>query len=348
MPPRARSKAEHAPAGLEPTGKERVFSGMRPTGRLHLGNYLGALQKWVELQDEYDCIFSVADLHALTTAFDHPADLHGDGLEMVADWIGAGVDPERSVIFRQSAVPEHSELALLLGMVTPTSWLERVPTYKGQITELGDQIDTFGFFGYPVLQTADIVLYRARRVPVGQDQLPHLELAREIVRRFNHLFGNGKPIFPEPEPILTEAPLLLGTDNRKMSKSYGNTIEPAADPDEIRAKVNRMITDPQKIRRDDPGRPEVCTVFQWERFFGVSAVRIDEIARTCRTGELGCVAHKTELAERLIEYLGPFRERRRAAAADPGELERILARGAEKARDMAVPVLDDARRAIGL
>ena len=212
--------------------RERVFSGMRPTGRLHIGHWFGALQNWVALQDTYDCIYCVVDLHALTTGYQDVSQIHRDGIEMLADWIGAGVDPERSIVFRQSQVPEHSELALLLGMVTPKSWLERVPTYKGQIAELGEEIDTFGFFGYPVLQTADIILYHATKVPVGQDQLPHLELAREIVRRFNHLYGGtdakgegGEGIFPEPEAVLTEAPVLLGIDNRKMSKSYGNAIE---------------------------------------------------------------------------------------------------------------------------
>jgi tryptophanyl-tRNA synthetase len=328
---------------------------MRPTGRLHIGHWFGALQNWVRLQEDYECIYSVVDLHALTTGFDDVSRIHQDGIEMVADWIGAGVDPERSVIFRQSQVPEHAELALLLGMITPKSWLERVPTYKGQIAELGEQIDTYGFFGYPLLQTADIILYHATKVPVGQDQLPHLELAREVVRRFNHLYPgrgstaeSGEGVFPEPQALLTEAPILLGIDNRKMSKSYGNAIELGADPDTIRDMVGRMITDPQKVRRGDPGRPEICNVFSYEKLFDTPADRVAEIDRTCRTGDLGCREHKDEIAARIVEYLRPFRERREQALSDPAELERILVRGAERAREIAVPNMESAKEAMGL
>jgi tryptophanyl-tRNA synthetase len=338
-------------AGTEapPRTRERVFSGMRPTGRLHIGHWFGALQNWVALQADYDCIYSVVDLHALTTGFQDVSRIHQDGIEMLADWIGAGVDPERSIVFRQSQVPEHSELALLLGMVTPKSWLERVPTYKGQIAELGEEIDTFGFFGYPVLQTADIILYHATKVPVGQDQLPHLELAREIVRRFNHIYGDGDgEVFPEPQAVLTEAPVLLGIDNRKMSKSYSNAIELGSDADTIRDMVGRMITDPEKIRKGDPGRPEICNVFSYEKLFGTPAERVEEIDRTCRSGELGCREHKDDLAERIVEYLRPFRERRAEALADRGELERMLADGGERARAIAVPIMESAREAMGL
>jgi tryptophanyl-tRNA synthetase len=332
-------------APVSAPARERVFSGMRPTGRLHIGHWFGALSNWVSLQDSYDCIYCVVDLHALTTGFEDVSKIHEDGIEMLADWIGAGVDPERSIVFRQSQVPEHAELMLLLGMITPKSWLERVPTYKGQIAELGEQIDTFGFFGYPVLQTADIVLYHATRVPVGQDQLPHLELAREIVRRFNHLYGE---VFPEPQAVLTEAPVLLGIDNRKMSKSYGNAIELGSDPDTIRSMVGRMITDPQKIRKGDPGRPEICNVFSYEKLFDTPADRVAEIDRTCRSGELGCREHKDEIAERIVEYLRPFRERREEALADRGELEGLLERGADRAREIAVPILLAAKEAMGL
>jgi tryptophanyl-tRNA synthetase len=329
--------------------RERVFSGMRPTGRLHIGHWFGALQNWVKLQDSFDCIYCVVDLHALTTGFADVSRIHEDGIEMLADWIGAGVDPDRSIIFRQSQVPEHAELALLLGMVTPKSWLERVPTYKGQIAELGEEIDTYGFLGYPLLQTADIILYHATKVPVGKDQLPHLELAREIVRRFNHLYGGEKgEVFPEPQPVLTEAPVLLGIDNRKMSKSYGNAIELGADPDTVRAMVGRMITDPQKVRKGDPGRPEICNVFSYDQLFETPRERVVEIDRTCRSGELGCVEHKQEISERIIEYLRPFRERREEALADRAELERILERGAERARAIAVDVMDGTRAAMGL
>jgi tryptophanyl-tRNA synthetase len=341
-------------APVSAPARERVFSGMRPTGRLHIGHWFGALNNWVSMQDAYDCVFCVVDLHALTTGFDDVSKIHEDGIEMLADWIGAGVDPERSIVFRQSQVPEHAELALLLGMITPKSWLERVPTYKGQIAELGEQIDTFGFFGYPVLQTADIALYHATRVPVGQDQLPHLELAREIVRRFNHLYGGGRTegggeeVFPEPQAVLTEAPVLLGIDNRKMSKSYGNAIELGSEPDKIRDMVGRMITDPLKIRRGDPGRPEICNVFSYDKLFGTPADRVAEIDRTCRTGELGCREHKDEISERIVEYLRPFRERRGEALADRGELERLLERGAERAREIAMPNLQKAKEAMGL
>jgi tryptophanyl-tRNA synthetase len=332
--------------------RERVFSGMRPTGRLHIGHWFGALQNWVALQETYDCIYCVVDLHALTTGFEDVSRIHEDGVEMLADWVGAGVDPQRSIVFRQSQVPEHSELALLLGMVTPKSWLERVPTYKGQIAELGDEIDTYGFFGYPLLQTADIILYHATKVPVGQDQLPHLELAREVVRRFNHLYrGNtasGEDVFPEPQAVLTEAPVLLGIDNRKMSKSYNNAIELGADPDTIRDMVGRMITDPQKIKRGDPARPEICNVFSYEKLFDAPAMRVAEIDRTCRSGELGCVEHKQEISERIVEYLRPFRERREEALAERGELERLLERGAERAREIAVPIIERAKAAMGL
>jgi tryptophanyl-tRNA synthetase len=337
-----------ATASAPERARERVFSGMRPTGRLHIGHWFGALQNWVRLQEEYECIYCVVDLHALTTGYQDVSQIHQDGLEMLADWIGAGVDPERSIIFRQSQIAEHSELALLLGMVTPKSWLERVPTYKGQIAELGEEIDTYGFFGYPLLQTADIILYHATKVPVGQDQLPHLELAREVVRRFNHLFGKGADVFPEPDAVLTEAPILLGIDNRKMSKSYGNAIELGAEPETIQAMVGRMITDPLKQRRGDPGRPEICNVFSYERLFGTPADRVAEIDRTCRTGELGCREHKDEITERIVEYLRPFRERRAEALRDPGELERILDRGAERAREIAAPIMQDAKEAMGL
>ena len=331
-----------------PAPRERVFSGMRPTGQLHIGHLFGALGNWVRLQEDYECIYCVVDLHALTTAYEDVGDIRSNAREMVADWIAVGVDPERSIVFRQSEVHEHAELLALLGMVTPLSWLERVPTYKGQIAELGEAIDTYGFLGYPLLQTADIILYHATRVPVGQDQLPHLELAREIVRRFNHLYGGDEDVFPEPKAVLTEAPTLLGIDNRKMSKSYGNAIELGAGPDTIREMVGKMITDPLKVRRNDPGRPEVCNVFSYDKLFETPRERIEEIDRTCRSGELGCVDHKVEIAERIVEYLRPFRERREQALADPGELERILTQGTERAKEIAEPIMQQTREAMGL
>lgn len=325
--------------------RERVFSGMRPTGQLHVGHLLGALGNWVALQEHYECIYSVVDLHALTTGYEDPAEIRRNSREMVADWLAVGVDPERSIVFRQSEVHEHAELALLLGMVTPLSWLERVPTYKGQIAELGEAIETYGFLGYPLLQTADIILYRATRVPVGQDQLPHLELAREVVRRMNHLYGE---LFPEPQALLAEFPLVLGVDNRKMSKSYGNAVTLASSDEEIDRLVMSMITDPQRVRRSDPGRPEVCTVFAWHRAFGAPQEEIDAIYEGCTTARLGCVEDKRNLAERVKRAIAPIRERREALLADPGRIDEILADGAERARAIAAPVLAEVKEAMGL
>ena len=235
---------------------ERVFSGMRPTGQLHIGHLVGALGNWVRLQDDYDCIYCVVDLHALTTSYEDVEDLRRNAREMVADWVAVGVDPERSIVFRQSDVHEHAELLALLGMATPLSWLERVPTYKGQIAELGEAIETYGFLGYPLLQTADIILYKATKVPVGQDQLPHLELAREVVRRMNHLYG---PVFPEPQALLAEFPLVLGPDNRKMSKSYGNALTLGMGDEEIDRMVMSMITDPSACGATSPAARRSAT-----------------------------------------------------------------------------------------
>lgn len=327
------------------TTRPRVFSGMRPTGELHIGHLFGALGNWVRLQEEADCIYCVVDLHALTTGYEDVRGIHRNGLLMLADWLAVGVDPERSVVFRQSDVPEHAELAMLLGMITPLPWLERVPTFKGQIDELGEHLNTIGFLGYPLLQTADIILYKATEVPVGQDQLPHIELAREVVRRFNHLYG---PVFPEPKARLAEAPLVLGVDNRKMSKSYGNAITLGSDDEEIDRLVRGMITDPQRVRRTDPGRPEVCTVFAYHRLFGTPQDRIDAIYEGCTSATLGCVDDKRDLAQRVKEVIGPIRERRQRLLADPDRLERILAEGAERARAIARPVLAEAKEAMGL
>jgi len=284
---------------------------MRPTGRLHLGHLLGALPNWVRLQDDYQCFYCVADLHALTTRFDNVKSMKRDGVEMVADWIAAGIDPDRSVIFRQSEVKEHSELALLLGMLVPVSWLTRVPSYKEMVGELGERVATFGFLGYPVLQTADIILYKAARVPVGEDQLSHLELAREITRRFNSLYGD---VFPEPKAILTETPRLVGLDGRKMSKSYGNTIDMAEEPGVVREKVMSMFTDPARKRLKDPGHPDRCNVFSYHGYFDAPRAELDEIARSCREANIGC----TECKERLGTHPGPPRSHPGEAAAAAG------------------------------
>lgn len=330
----------------DPTARPRVFSGMRPTGELHIGHLFGALANWIRLQDEADCIFCVVDLHAITTKYEDVGSVYDDGLLMLADWMAVGVDPSRSIVFRQSDVPGHAQLHLMLSMVTPLSWLERVPTFKGQIEELGEHLNTYGFLGYPLLQTADIILYRATQVPVGQDQLPHLELAREVVRRFNHMYD--RHVFPEPQARLTETPLILGTDNRKMSKSYGNSITLGASDDTIDTMVRGMVTDPQRVRRTDPGRPEVCNVFSYHKLFDAPPDEIAEIDRGCRAATLGCVECKQMLAARVKARIGPIRERREALLADPAGLEATLAEGAEKARAVAGPVLADASAAMGL
>ncbi len=318
---------------------------MRPTGRLHLGHLLGALPNWVRLQDEYECFYCVADLHALTTRFDNVESMQRDGIEMVADWIAAGIDPERSVVFRQSDVKEHSELALLLGMLVPISWLTRVPSYKELVGELGDRIATYGFLGYPVLQTADIILYKASRVPVGEDQLSHLELAREIPRRFNGLYGE---VFPEPQAILTETPRLAGLDGRKMSKSYGNTIDIAEDPESVRKKVMSMFTDPARQRLKDPGHPDRCNVFAYHGFFEAPREELDEIDTACRRAAIGCTDCKQRLAARIEARLAPIRERRQQLLDEPGRIEEILAAGRGKAQEVAKTVLEEACRAIGI
>lgn len=330
----------------DPPPRERVFSGMRPTGALHIGHLFGALTNWADLQQRYDCVYCVVDLHALTTGYEAVADIHRNGIEMVADWIACGIDPDRSILFRQSDVAQHSELAVMLGMITPLSWLERVPTYKSQMEELGaDVLNTFGFLGYPLLQTADIVLYKATRVPVGQDQLPHLELAREVVRRFNHLFG---PVFPEPQALLTETPLILGADNRKMSKSYGNTISLGMGDDEIGRLVGSMITDPQRVRRTDPGRPEICNVFSYHKLFRAPVEEIAAIDAGCRSAALGCVDCKGQLAARVRETIAPIREKRTGLLEEPDRLETVLDDGARRARAIATDVLREATDAMGL
>jgi tryptophanyl-tRNA synthetase len=318
---------------------------MRPTGRLHIGHLLGALPNWIRLQDDYQCFYCIADLHALTTRFDNVESMKRDGIEMVADWIAAGIDPERSVVFRQSEVKEHSELALLLGMLVPVSWLTRVPSYKEMVGELGERIATFGFLGYPVLQTADIILYKASRVPVGEDQLSHLELAREITRRFNGLYGE---VFPEPKAILTETPRLAGLDGRKMSKSYGNTIDMAEEPDEVRRKVMSMFTDPARQRLKDPGHPDECNVYAYHGFFDAPDSELSEIAQACRQAAIGCTECKERLAARILSRLDPIREKRRRLLDEPGRLEAILADGRERAQKVATSVLGEACAAIGL
>ena len=328
-----------------PPARARVFSGMRPTGELHIGHLFGALGNWVRMQEEAECIYCVVDLHALTTGYEDVQGIRRNGQLMVADWLAVGIDPERSIMFRQSDVSEHAELATMLGMITPLSWLERVPSYKGQLQELGESIDTFGFLGYPLLQTADIILYKATEVPVGQDQLPHLELAREIVRRFNNLYGT---VFPEPKARLAEVPLIMGVDNRKMSKSYGNAITIGATDEEIDRLVGSMVTDPQRIRKTDPGRPEVCNVWSYHKLFDTPQPELDAIYIGCTTAQLGCVQDKRALAETIKTAIRPIRARRAGFLEDPDRIDEILADGARRARAIAAPVLAEAKAAMGL
>jgi tryptophanyl-tRNA synthetase len=322
------------------------MAGMRPTGSVHLGHLVGVLTQWANYSETADAFFEIADLHAYTTEFDDPSKIRGARDEMVAAWLAAGVDPAKSTIFLQSGVPEISELQTLLAMITPVSWLERVPTYKGQIDALGQKIATYGFLGYPLLQLCDIASFRGEYVPVGRDQVAHLELGREIVRRFNHLYGDGESILIEPKPTLSEFPEVPGTDGRKMSKSYDNAIFIADDEETTTRKVRGMVTDPQKIRRGDPGRPEICPLFALWHF--VNPRKVDGVAAECRSGALGCVQDKTDFAEQLNAYLRPVRERYAIYRNDPGLVERIVADGTMRAREISSSVLADVKRAMRL
>ena len=324
--------------------KPRVMSGMRPTGGLHLGHLVGVLTQWANYSDTTDAYFEIADLHAYTTGFADPQLIRDARIEMVAVWLAAGVDPRKSTIFLQSGIQQISELHTLLAMITPVSWLERVPTYKGQIEALGQDIATYGFLGYPLLQLCDIAIVRGERVPVGRDQVAHLELGREVVRRFNHLYGDGEEILVEPQPTLSEFPEVRGTDGRKMSKSYDNAILISDDEETTVKRVRSMVTDPLKLRRGDPGRPEECPVFSLWKF--VNPLKLDGIAAECRSGALGCVADKSDFSEQLNSYLRPVRERYRAYMQDPGEVERIIADGTARTRDTAAEVLRDVKRAM--
>ncbi len=325
--------------------KGRILSGMRPTaGRLHLGNYHGALENWVRLQDEYECFFMIADWHALSTMYQDTARLRENVRELAIDYLSAGLDPEKCVIFVQSHVKEHAELHLLFSMLVPLGWLERVPTYKEQLRELEErEIATYGFLGYPVLQAADITIYKADLVPVGKDQESHIELTREIVRRFNALYG---PVFPEPQALFTEARALPGIDGRKMSKSYENFIAMAAGEDEIRQRVQAMVTDPARIRKSDPGHPEVCTVYAFHRVYSPEGLL--EIEEACRGGRVGCVECKRSLAARLAAALAPIRARRAEWEASPRLVDEVLAAGAERARAVARATMEEVRAAIGI
>ncbi len=322
--------------------RKRVFSGTRPTGRQHIGNYLGALQNYVELQEEYDCIYCIVDIHALTTLEDTDK-LQENIYEMMLDWLAVGLDPQRSILFIQSHVPEVMELYTLLSMVTPLNWLLRVPTFKEK-ARLQPHNVNYGLVGYPVLMTADIVLYKAEVVPVGEDQLPHLELAREIARRFNSLFGH---VFPEPQAKLTPFPLVLGLDGvQKMSKSYNNDIEMAATPQQILERVMTAVTDPARRYRSDSGHPEVCNVFQLQQSF--NPLRAEEISTACRSANIGCVDCKELLAQGISSALEPFREKRGALAAKPHYIEEALSNGAGRAEAIARETLGEVKEKMGL
>jgi len=323
--------------------KQRVLSGMRPTGKLHLGNMVGALDNWKRLQEEYECFFFAADWHALTTEYAHTEIIQENIRDMVIDWLSVGLSPEKSVLFIQSKIKEHAELHLLLSMITPLPWLERVPSYKEQQQELANRdLSTYGFLGYPLLQTADIIIYKAHKVPVGIDQVPHVELSREIARRFNFFYGE---VFPVPEPMLTEIPKLLGIDGRKMSKSYDNAIYLSDPPGEMRRKVSLMFTDPNRIRRSDPGNPDICNVFAFHKVYSSPEI-VERVNVDCRRAVLGCVEDKKHLGEILVAHLAPIHERRARYLQNPHLMEEILEAGCQKARKIAAQTMVEVRAAM--
>ena len=319
---------------------------MRPTGKLHLGHLVGALNNWASLQDRYDCFYFVADWHALTSDYADTSEIIGNACDMAADWIAAGLDPDRSTLFVQSLVPEHAELFLLLSMTVPIPWLERVPTYKEQMDQLSEKdLSTLGFLAYPLLQTADIIMYNAEYVPVGEDQVPHLELSREIVRRFQKFYGE---LFVEPKPLLTTFPRLPGLDNRKMSKSYGNTINLSDDPETVRKKVMQMYTDPKRVRADIPGTVEGNPVFMYHDAFNPDTAEVEDLKARYRAGKVGDVEVKTKLAKALNAHLDPMRGRRAELLADPSTLRDILHEGSRKARAVAQNTMERVRSAVKL
>ena len=319
-----------------------IFSGMRPTGKLHIGNYFGALTNWVNLQKEYKCYYGVVDWHALTTGYENTSLMKENIIEMVIDWLSAGIDPDKSTLLIQSHVPEHAELHLLLSMITPLAWLERNPVLKEQVRDLDLKENMgYGLLGYPVLMAADILIYKSSTVPVGEDQSPHVELAREIGRRFNHLY---KRVFPIPELKLSHTPRIPGIDGRKMSKSLKNDISLSDVPEDIKSKVTSMITDPEKIRLSDPGHPEVCVVFKYHGIF--NREKLPDIESDCRKAQLGCVACKKALAEVLIQYFQGFREKRKYFEKNPQLVWDTLIKGSEKARKVAAKTLNEVRKAM--
>ena len=328
------------------SNKERVLSGMQSSGRVHLGNLVGALQNWVRLQDTYDCYYFVADWHALTTGYANPELMRESVNDLVINFLAAGLDPDKCTIFIQSRILEHAELHLLLSMITPLGWLERVPTYKEKQQELRDRdLSTYGFLGYPLLQTADIIIYRAKHVPVGVDQVPHLEISREIARRFNGLYN--REIFPEPEALLTAFPKVPGVDGRKMSKSYCNAIYLSDSPKEVEQKIRTMTTDPARIKRTDIGNPELSPVFQLHKVFS-SKEEQDEVAVGCRTAGIGCIDCKKVLIKNVFEVLGPIWTRREELTNNPERLRQIIEAGTEKARKVTQETMALVRDVMGL
>jgi tryptophanyl-tRNA synthetase len=330
--------------------KPRVLSGMRATGKLHLGNFVGALDNWVRLQDDYECYFFVADWHALTTDYADTSAIKQNSVEVLMDWLAAGLDPERSIMFIQSHVPQHAELHLLLSMIAPLGWLERVPTYKEQRENIRDKdLGTYGFLGYPVLQSADILIYKADYVPVGEDQAPHIELTREIARRFNVIYGRGgrRNVFPEPQTLLTPSPKLPGTDGRKMSKSYDNVILMSDPEPVVRQKLKTMVTDPARVRRSDPGNPHVCPVYSLHKIFSEQE-KITEVELGCTTAGIGCIECKGWAADALVGTLAPMQERRRKYEEKPRLAWNILEAGSERARKASEATMKDVRAAMGM
>lgn len=325
--------------------KKVVLSGMRPTGPLHLGNLAGALRNWLKLQDKYKCFYTIVTWHALSSEYQNSKAIKDYTFEVAVDWLSIGLDPEKCVLFLQSEVKEHAELHLILSMIIPLPWLERVPTFREMQREVPDRdINTYGFLGYPVLQTADIIIYKAEIVPVGEDQAYHIELAREIVRRFNHLF---KPVFPEPQILLTEVPRLAGTDGRKMSKSYDNAIYLKDSPHMIRGKIETMMTDVRRKRRSDPGVPEDCPVFTLHKAF-VAREKQEELAEGCRTAGIGCLDCKKVVIETLIHILTPYWEKRKKLEKNPELVWETLEEGNKKARNVAQKTMEEVRAVIGL
>ncbi|OGX46557.1 MAG: tryptophan--tRNA ligase [Omnitrophica WOR_2 bacterium RIFCSPLOWO2_12_FULL_51_8] len=325
--------------------KKRILSGMRPTGKLHLGHLVGALDNWVKLQEEYDCFFMIADWHALMSEYENPADLKANTLDIALDWLACGIDPKKSTIFVQSQVREHLELYMFFSLITPLGPLERCPTYKEQLREVRNRdLSTYGFLGYPVLQAADILLYKAGVVPVGEDQLPHLELTRQIARKFNHLYKST--LFPEPQALLTKEARLLGLDGRKMSKSYNNYISLSEDAETIRKKVQSMFTDPARVRLSDPGHPEKCNLHNYYAVFAPQ--RKKEIDAACRAARIGCTECKKEMAEILVKFLGPIRKKREAILEDKSALIGILSEGKKKAEEAASRTIKEVKALLRL